>query len=127
MARNKIGELVFITATDSISQAVIRGRCPGKDCLAGNDIARTAIRGSGPGGRYGQLDRGIGADAACLTLPGASGDPDRVGGVKTVGADGPGLRGIVQGGASLATRGTARPSAYAIYAVCEPQFPYHKI
>src|SRR5258707_273286 len=106
MARNKIGEGLVHTATGSMSQDVIRGRGAGKGFLTGNDIERTAVRRRAPGARYGQLGRGIGADAACLTRTGTRDDPERVRGGKT--ARGPGLPGIMQSGRGVAIRGVAR-------------------
>src|SRR5205823_5415476 len=103
MARNKFGEGLVDTATRSISQDVIRGRGAIKGFLMGNDIERTAIRRCVPSARYGQLSRGIGADAACLTRTGTRDDPDRVRGDKI--ARGPGLPGIIQRGNGVAPGG----------------------
>src|SRR5215475_3504577 len=106
MARNKIGEGLVHTATCSISQDVIRGRGTSKGFPTSNDIERTAVRRRIPGTRYGQLGRGIGADAAYLPRTGTRDDPDRVRGSKI--ARGPGLSGIIQSRSGVATRGVAR-------------------
>src|SRR5215467_425650 len=105
MVRDKVGEGLIHTTTCSISQDVIRDRGAREGFLTGNDIQRAAVRRRAPGARYGQLCRGIGADAACLTHTSTRDDPDRVRSGKT--ARGPRLPGIMQSGSGVATRGAA--------------------
>src|SRR5262245_15468843 len=106
MARNKIGEGLVHTATRSISQDVIRGRGTSKGFPTSNDIERTAVRRRVPGTRYGQLGRGMGADAACLPRTGTRDNPDRVRGGKI--ARRPGLPDIIESSNGVATRGVTR-------------------
>src|SRR5262249_2147947 len=105
MARNKVGEGLVHTTTCSISQDVIGVRGTREGFPTGNDIERVAVRRRNPGARYGQLCRGIGADAACLPRTSTSDDPDRVSSGET--ARGPRLPGITQSGSGVAIRGVA--------------------